>query len=657
MLPMTTPDIQRHEAPVFPRRQLLPLRPFFSMGRLSIKRRLPVLICTLLLGVIVASTWGGYRGVRASALEVGRGRLRILTQQLAAMLQQSAAAVTGKTLTAANDSAIRSYLKSPSADAKPRAVALLEQFAPAHDPSAIRVELRKPDYSLALALPEDSLETAESPRSELNQAASDPSFTAVGAFRIVGGAVAYPVVAVVKDDGSKPAGYVVRWRRLASTPDGRKQFLDLMGAGAGLYMGNNQGDLWSDLINVVSQPPVDVRSAADDTHYKRDGGSFVTALGLPITSTPWFVLVEFSDQVMFAQADRFLRRMIVSDLVLLAIGLAGALALSRGITRPLRSLTQAASAIAAGDYSRLVDVRSQDELGLLGNAFNEMTMRVRDSESQLERKVRQRTSQLQFANEGLESFSYSVSHDLRAPLRHINGFSQALLEDYSDSLDEGGKRYLEQLRAASNHMSQLIDDLLRLALVTRAEIRNEDVDLSALSQEIAAQLREMEPGRAASFSIQRTGPARGDRRLLRVVLDNLLGNAWKFSSKREKAEIAFGEEWVRGEPVYFVRDNGAGFDMTYGNKLFGAFQRLHSDSDFEGAGIGLATVHRIILRHGGRVWAASEVGKGATFYFTVGDPADQIAGMNWRGVAEDTACVEDSSLAGDPAEKGEVTLQ
>lgn len=235
----------------------------------------------------------------------------------------------------------------------------------------------------------------------------------------------------------------------------------------------------------------------------------------------------------------------------------------------------------------------------------------------LELRVADRTAQLEAANSELESFSYSVSHDLRAPLRHINGFSQALLEDYSDKLDDIGKGFLNEVRGASREMAELIDDLLMLARVTRSEMDPQEVDLSSLAWEVIGELRKMEPDRVNAFEVQPDLFAVCDRRLARIVLVNLIGNAWKFTAKVDSTRIEFGQADVRGGPHFFVRDNGAGFDMAYANKLFGAFQRLHSGTEFEGTGIGLATVRRIVTRHGGEVWAEGENGKGAVFYFTL----------------------------------------
>ncbi len=235
----------------------------------------------------------------------------------------------------------------------------------------------------------------------------------------------------------------------------------------------------------------------------------------------------------------------------------------------------------------------------------------------LELRVADRTAQLEAANSELESFSYSVSHDLRAPLRHINGFSQALLEDYSDKLDDIGKGFLDEVRGASREMAELIDDLLMLARVTRSEMDPEEVDLSSLAWEVIGELRKMEPDRVIDFEVQSDLFAVCDRRLARIVLMNLIGNSWKFTAKVDATRIEFGQADVRGGQHFFVRDNGAGFDMAYANKLFGAFQRLHSGSEFEGTGIGLATVQRIVTRHGGEVWAEGENRKGAVFYFTL----------------------------------------
>lgn len=235
----------------------------------------------------------------------------------------------------------------------------------------------------------------------------------------------------------------------------------------------------------------------------------------------------------------------------------------------------------------------------------------------VEEETRKLNNQLQAANQELESFAYSVSHDLRAPLRHIDGFSQALLEEHGGRLDEQGQEHLRRVRSAALRMGELIDDLLALSRVTRSEMRRETVDLSSLARTITAELRTAEPERPVEAVIAEGIMVQGDSGLLRAALENLLRNAWKFSAKQSRVRIEFGVTRHEGREAYFVRDNGAGFDMAFSGKLFGAFQRLHSDKEFEGTGIGLATVKRIIHRHGGKVWAEGEVGKGAAFFFSI----------------------------------------
>jgi len=236
---------------------------------------------------------------------------------------------------------------------------------------------------------------------------------------------------------------------------------------------------------------------------------------------------------------------------------------------------------------------------------------------QLEELVEERTNELTAVNKELEAFSFSVSHDLRAPLRSIDGFSQALLEDFGDTLDNDGHDYLQRIRAAAQRMGQLIDALLDLSRVTRRELQKETVDLSAIAQDTLNDLQHNEAERHVDCIIQPDVRAKGDKLLLRIVLANMLGNAWKYTSKNPQAQIEFGCKSENGETIYFIRDNGAGFDMDFSGKLFGAFQRMHRDDEFPGTGVGLATVSRIINKHGGRIWAESAPGKGATFYFTL----------------------------------------
>jgi PAS domain S-box-containing protein len=259
---------------------------------------------------------------------------------------------------------------------------------------------------------------------------------------------------------------------------------------------------------------------------------------------------------------------------------------------------------------------------------------IRDATERQRRDEERRamTAQLELTNQELETFSYSVSHDLRAPVRSIDGFSSILEEDYGGRLDDRGREYLQRIRANTQRMYTLIDALLGLSRVTQEEMRSEVLDLSALAQSVATELQRGEPSRRVEFIIPPGLTAIGDPSLLRVLLENLIGNAWKFTARVPHATIEFGTTDVLETAAYFVRDNGAGFDMAYADKLFGAFQRLHTAREFPGTGIGLATVQRIARRHGGGVWAEGELDRGATFYFTLAGRAP--AGARHPSVTE-----------------------
>jgi PAS domain S-box-containing protein len=275
-------------------------------------------------------------------------------------------------------------------------------------------------------------------------------------------------------------------------------------------------------------------------------------------------------------------------------------------------------------------VRDEDGTPMVLLAIEDDTERrqvrneLRQLNVELEHRVAVRSAELEVANRELlaanrelEAFCFSVSHDLRTPLRALDGFSQELLERYADNLDDQGRHYLQRIRAGTQRMGQLIDDLLKLSRVTRSEMRDEQVDLTALAETVVAELREHEPGRTVKFTAEPGLTANGDPPLIRVVLENLLGNAWKFTEKNPAPVISFDRTEIAGRSGFVVRDDGAGFDMAFAGKLFGAFQRLHSGREFAGTGIGLATVQRVVRRHGGEVRAEGAVGRGAAFSFTL----------------------------------------
>ncbi|MEJ2619659.1 MAG: ATP-binding protein [Candidatus Thiodiazotropha sp.] len=310
--------------------------------------------------------------------------------------------------------------------------------------------------------------------------------------------------------------------------------------------------------------------------------------------------------------------------VFILFGFFVSLLVTRRLLRAVSQLDTGVKQVSAGDLDYRLSMQELmcSEFARFATSFNRMTTNLENSRRalddynrSLEFKVEKRTAELARSNKELEAFSYSVSHDLRAPLRSIVGFSQVLTEEYQDRLDDSGLDYLGRVSAAATRMGVLIESLLRLSRLGRQEMQVGTVDLSALANTILSTLAESEPERQVSVQIEAGLKVKGDEQLLGIALENLIGNAWKYTGRREKAEIIFGKTEKAGKPCYFIEDNGAGFDMRYAGNLFGAFQRLHKSSDFEGTGIGLATVARIIHRHGGSVWAESVVDAGATFYF------------------------------------------
>ncbi len=310
---------------------------------------------------------------------------------------------------------------------------------------------------------------------------------------------------------------------------------------------------------------------------------------------------------------------IAAGLLLMALTTVGASWLiRRDVLRPLERLEHGTRELANGNWDFRLDIESRDELGQMARHFDAMTRALRDSFDQVERN----NLELAALNREIEAFSYSVSHDLRGPLRGMDGFSLALIEDYGDQLDDTARDYLQRIRAASQRMGRLIDELLALSRVTRAELNVGAVDFSGLAGEIAEGLAHQRREHPVQCEIEPGIIVHADRALLQIAMQNLMENAWKFTGKTEQPVVRIGAQVRDGEQVCYVADNGAGFDMAYAKRLFGAFQRLHHESEFPGTGIGLATVQRIIRRHGGRVWAEAKLGEGATFFFTLKELPD-----------------------------------
>jgi len=359
-------------------------------------------------------------------------------------------------------------------------------------------------------------------------------------------------------------------------------------------------------------PPVDKHpTLVDDERF--DLKADITLAGRKLGHVEMGFTLHVMDEAITNSRNRSiliaLTEIILTVLVTVFIGLK--------LTKNLRGLSQAASQVGEGQLDVKLPVKGNDEIGQTSVAFNNMVEQLYKYRYQMEELISDRTAELEEANKDLETFSYSVSHDLRAPLRAITSFSQIIHDDYKDKLDENGRDFLNRIADSASKMERLIEDMLQLSQVKRKELEEDDVNLSLIAIEILDRLKYLNPERTVEIKIEENLECKGDRGLLIILMENLLANAWKYSAKKEKTVIEFGHEIKDGKEIFFVKDNGAGFDMQYADNLFEAFKRLHGESEFEGTGVGLATTGRVISRHNGEIWAEAEVGKGATFYFTL----------------------------------------
>jgi signal transduction histidine kinase len=588
---------------------------FWSRWSIAVKLPLAFAVVLLILGGTMAVV--SYLEVRQAVIGIASDRLHQAATQMAAQLGTSARQRVAAMQQLMQRREVVAYLRSrDAADAEDVRVVARDYLGPAI--AIAGVELWDPAGARLLAtgasFDAPSGAAADDYRRELQDGTP-----VIGRLRNENGALVYAVGGRLIVDG-QPLGYVVE-RRRASNPSQTEQTLELLagliGDQASIIVGNRDGGTWTDLSGAVTGVPIVSADAGRMIEYARPGTPRLFAWALPIDATPWIVAVEFPREAILRPADRLIRRASAIAALLLSLAALAGWAFSRRITTPLRRVTAAAEALADSRHAPHIDIDRFDEIGRLAESFNTMAENVERARAELERRVEQRTAELTAANLELESFSYSVSHDLRAPLRAIAGFVQILEEDHAAAFDDDARKAFERIKVNARRMGDLIDDLLEFSRIARAPLARERVDMTALARAAADEAVAM-AGRPVEVTLGLLPPAHAEPALVAQVYANLLSNAVKFTSRRPEPRITIGASTGGNGTVYFVRDNGAGFDPEYAHKLFGVFQRLHRSSEFEGTGVGLAIVQRIVLRHGGRVWAEGAVDQGATFYFTIG---------------------------------------
>lgn len=571
----------------------------------SIERKLPLLVTALLLIVAGAMLAIGYGEVRRASRRLVDQRLPLATKVLADLFQVPQGRARLAAL--ANDPAIVAFLRAGGRSGRDRALAAMERMT-LDTASNAALELR--DFSGRLLLRTGRLRVADS---VLVSPGRDSA--RYGRFMLQDTTL-FLAAAVAVGDAERAGGIVQQVARVVFNKSMPKNLTGLAGGDISLVVGNADGAPWTDFGQIVSTPPAQVLASRTPVRYERDGEVW-RASAAPVPGTPWMVVAEIPSRLVQAPARAYVFNMAPIALLIAVVGVLIAWWGSRTIIRPLGEVTKTAEAIAGGDLDRRVTVERDDEVGRLARSFNTMAEHVSRSHQHLESQVAERTRALAGTNAELESFTYSVSHDLRAPLRAIHGFARILLEDHHAQLDPEAQRLLGVIDQNTRRMGQLIDDLLAFSRLGRQGIGAARVDMKELATTVADEVRRAEGDRPLEIAIEPLPAAVGDRALLRQVVSNLLANAAKFTRGRPAARIDVGARSDGGQTVYFVKDNGAGFDARYTDKLFGVFQRLHSADEFEGTGVGLAIVKRIIQRHGGRVWAEGKVDQGATFYFTL----------------------------------------
>jgi signal transduction histidine kinase len=608
-----------------PIRGFLTFSPVERMDRISIAAKLPIGIAGLLALVSGSLTVLSHAQVRSLVAQSASERLAQAAGEVSRLLSTSAHQRLAALATLSEARASSRLITAPAAEPLEPPEAWWAYLGGLPDAAALELLDVAGRRLLTAGAPFEEISVAD--RSALANTLSDSQAHVSPYARDETGQVSYWVGAPVVR-GGRTLGYLVERRRVTSSAAAVGLLIGLVGTDAKMLVGNAKGDVWIDLADPAADIPLGAVPPDELAQYTPAGGEPAFVRAAAIDGAPWLVAIALPEAPILAPARRFLVAGLAGSAVVVAVGGIVGWAVSREITKPLVQLTEAAEAIVASGSAAHVAVGRRDEIGRLAQSFNVMSDEVREGRERLEalvadleHRVSRRTADLESANRDLEAFSYSVSHDLRAPLRAIHGFSRILLDDHASKLPSEVQRYLHLVAENTTRMGQLIDDLLTFSRLGRQAIRLQPVEPADVVRRALEELHTERNGRRLDVRIGDLPACTADPALLKQVYVNLLSNAIKFTRRRDDAAIEIGALSPDGSPspTYFVRDNGTGFDMQYAHKLFGVFQRLHSAEEFEGTGVGLVMVHRIVSRHGGRVWADAAPGQGATFYFTLGE--------------------------------------
>jgi signal transduction histidine kinase len=583
------------------------------LRRRSLAVKLPLGIALLLALACVALTLTAFLQVWGSAFDAASARLSSAARQVAALLEPGIRTRVQVLQRVANGVTVRAFLDNGTAQTEAAVLAELSRIAPPTGQTEWRL-----------------VDSAGQPLAWTPAWAPGPgearlpiASPGVGPFRRPAGEDrAFYEITAATLDGDRPRAFLIERRWVTERAPSVDLLARLIDEDARVVIGNGSGDLWTDLARPADPLPPRIVDRLETATVTGQGA--VVARGEAVPGTPWIAAVTLPRSSVLAPVRTFLTTALGITLVVVMVGAAAGWVFSRRITGPLRQVTESAETIAAGDLGDTRRHPRGDEVDRLAASFSAMAARVEDARrklaalvDELEVRVRTRPAALESVNKELEAFSYSVSHDLRAPVRAISGFAAILVEDHGPSLSAEARECVRFIANRSRHMGNLIDDLLAFSRAGRQPMSRHSVDVAGLTARIAEDLQASAPDRNMNLVVGPLPPAHGEPTLVRQVLANLLDNAFKFTRPREAPRVEVGATARNGEPVYFVRDNGVGFDMRYAERLFGVFQRLHSEDQFEGTGVGLAIVQRIVQRHGGRVWADAALDQGATFYFTL----------------------------------------